>query len=128
MADADIDSLFSNFVNSVKEVANNLGMLHVRNNRIGFSKVWFDAECLNKRKFLKTMLKECRLLNFPPELTKDYNNYKTSYVNLLEKKKKDYNDYRIGILASAIDSTSFWKIVNKSRRKANIPNSLDLKS
>lgn len=115
-------------VNTIKNVAKNVGMISNFNDRIGLSKPWFDSECLESKKLFKKMLKECRTQNFPPEMCKVYNNHNKNYANLLEKKKKTYNDYRLEILASAKDPTSFWKIVNTFRRKSNIPDLVDLKT
>lgn len=62
----------------------------ISNSQFINTKCWFDGECLERKKLLNLILKDCKVHNFSEEKMTEYNKEKKIYQKLLKKKKDNY--------------------------------------
>lgn len=123
-----IDDLFVNFKTAVYNSASQINMSYsvkLNGNKHcckNLNKPWFDEECRQKKKTLKSLLKYCKISNFN-ELNKyNYIRTKNSYKNLLKCKKRKHTKNIIGILENCNNSKLFWSTIKRFRKSGSSNN------
>lgn len=125
----DIDESTDEFIKSVKNIANQIGMISKVNNKTGCSRLWFDADCVMQKSKLKKLIKKCKKEKFEnSETVILYNNEKKNYNNIKKMKKESHTKSIIDQLTYCRNSETFWKIINRFRFKNYPKNNVDFET
>lgn len=119
----DINTMYTEFMGAVYEVAGNLSLIKVsRQLPASFRttrKPWFDGECVAAKRKVRRTLTRFRNRSRSAEVRGVYISAKKAYRRLLARKKKAYNDRLMNELSLCTDQVTFWQVVNRYRRRTH---------
>ncbi|UYV73369.1 hypothetical protein LAZ67_10002875 [Cordylochernes scorpioides] len=124
--ETDINTKIVNFTTQIYTAMESANIIKFAKRRHQLSKPWYDKDCYIMKKTTKVSLQRCRNSNNTHDRQK-YFEARREYLNLLQRKRDEFNKDKNEMIKNAKDPKSFWNAIAAFRKKPIIQGEIDIK-